>query len=210
MAKYVLPPVELNYSGRLLAGVDEVGRGPLAGDVVACAVMLDPDRPIPGLRDSKALTEARREALAEEIKAGALAWSLGRCSVEEIDRLNILQASMLAMWRAVDGLALRPEFVAVDGNRLPKWTYSAQAVVKGDARVEVISAASIIAKVTRDQELVALGQAYPGYGFDVHKGYPTPQHLAALAKLGPCAAHRRSFAPVRRLLQEPEQKGLAI
>lgn len=210
MAKYVLPPVELNYSGRLLAGVDEVGRGPLAGDVVACAVMLDPDRPIPGLRDSKALTEARREALAEEIKAGALAWSLGRCSVEEIDRLNILQASMLAMWRAVDGLLLRPEFVAVDGNRLPKWPYHGQAVVKGDARVDVISAASIIAKVTRDQELVALDQAYPGYGFDVHKGYPTPQHLAALERLGPCAVHRRSFAPVRRLLQEPEQKGMAI
>lgn len=210
MAKASLPPVVLGYEGHLLAGVDEVGRGPLAGDVVACAVILDPARPVPGLRDSKALSEARREILAEAIKSHALAWSVGRASVAEIDRLNILQASMLAMWRAVDGLALKPEFVAVDGNRLPKWPYPAQAVVKGDARVDVISAASIIAKVTRDQELVALEQAYPGYGFDVHKGYPTPQHLAALERLGPCEAHRRSFAPVRRFFSEPEQKDLSV
>lgn len=200
-----MPPVELGYCGHLLAGVDEVGRGPLAGDVVASAVILDPGRPIAGLADSKALSESRRQALAEEIRCHALAWAIGRASVAEIDRLNILQASMLAMWRAVDGLQLRPEFVVVDGNRLPRWPYPAQAVVKGDARVAVIGAASILAKVTRDLELVELDRQHPGYGFAEHKGYPTPAHLSALERLGPSPAHRRSFAPVRRLLVEPEQ-----
>ena len=198
-----LPPLVLPYDGVFLAGVDEVGRGPLAGDVLACAVILDPLKPIAGLKDSKALTAARREALAAEVREHAMAWHIGRASVAEIDRLNILHASLLAMQRAVDGLAVPPEFVAVDGNRCPRWHYPSQAVVKGDARVQAISAAAIVAKVTRDQELVALDAAHPGYGFADHKGYPTPAHLEALARLGPCPAHRRSFAPVRNALQAP-------
>ena len=183
-----------------VAGVDEVGRGPLAGPVVAAAVILDPARPISGLDDSKRLTARRREALAQEIRAHALAWALGRAEVDEIDRMNILQASMLAMERAVAGLAIRPEHVYVDGNRLPNLPVAATAIVGGDARVAEIAAASIVAKVTRDAELVALDERFPGYGFAGHKGYPSRAHLDALERLGPCSEHRRSFAPVRARL----------
>lgn len=185
-----------------LAGVDEVGRGPLAGDVVTAAVILDPEQPIIGLMDSKQLTERKREALAEEIKAKALSWCIARASVAEIDTLNILQASLLAMHRAVQGLHVVPAFVLVDGNKLPRWDYASAAIVKGDSRVAEISAASILAKVTRDHELVALEQVYPGYGFAKHKGYPTKQHLQALQSLGVTPEHRRSYAPVARLLKE--------
>jgi ribonuclease HII len=190
------------YHGPGLAGVDEVGRGPLAGDVVAAAVILNPEKPIAGLRDSKKLTAARREVLAIEIMAQALAWSVARASVAEIDQLNILQASLLAMHRAVQTLDPQPRYVLVDGNRLPRWDYAAEAVVRGDDRVPAIAAASILAKVQRDGELVALEQQYPGYGFASHKGYPTPAHLAALRRLGVTPVHRRSFGPVRSLLEE--------
>ena len=183
-----------------LAGVDEVGRGPLAGPVVAAAVILDPERPIEGLRDSKKLTERRREVLAEQIRERALAWSLGRAEVHEIDEINILQASLLAMQRAVAGLALAPELVLVDGNRCPQLDYPSQAVIKGDELVPAISAASIIAKVSRDREMVELDNSYPGYGLAKHKGYPSKAHLEALQALGVTPIHRRSFAPVRRLL----------
>ena len=182
---------------RLLAGVDEVGRGPLAGDVVTAAVILDPQRPIAGLADSKKLSEKRRQSLYYEIKEKALHWTLGRASVAEIDDINILQATMLAMVRAVDALVVTPELVLVDGNRLPRWDYKAQAVVGGDGRIAAISAASIIAKVTRDAELAELDTLYPGYGFAAHKGYGTAQHLAALKSLGPSPVHRQSFRPVR-------------
>jgi len=192
---------EFDRGLRLVAGVDEVGRGPLAGPVVAGAVILDPERPIEGLADSKALTEARREVLADIIQERALAWALGRAEVEEIDRLNILQASLLAMQRAVAALIPAPEFALVDGNRCPQLPCPAEAVVKGDATVAAISAASIIAKVSRDRELVALDAEYPGYGLARHKGYPSRQHLEALAALGVTPIHRRSYAPVRRLLE---------
>ncbi len=182
------------------AGVDEVGRGPLAGPVVAAAVILDPARPLDGLRDSKKLTEKRREALYDEICASALAWSLGRAEVEEIDRINILQASLLAMRRAVDGLAIEPERVLVDGNRCPQLRQPCEAIVKGDDLVAAISAASIIAKVARDREMAALDAEYPGYGLARHKGYPSKAHLEALRTLGVTPIHRRSYAPVRRLL----------
>lgn len=185
---------------RLLAGVDEVGRGPLAGDVVAAAVILDPDRPIEGLRDSKKLSHSQRENLAEEIRRYALSWSLGRASVAEIDDINILQASLLAMKRAVESLATQPEYVLVDGNRLPRWSYASEPVVKGDDRVPAIAAASILAKVQRDREMIALEETYPGYGLAKHKGYPTAEHLAALKRLGVTPVHRKSFAPVRELL----------
>lgn len=181
---------------RVIAGVDEVGRGPLAGDVVAAAVVLDPENPIDGLNDSKKLTEKQRLACFAQITAKARCLCVARASVEEIDELNILQASLIAMERAVHGLEIQPEFVYVDGNQLPKWQYSAQAVVKGDSRVAEIAAASIVAKVTRDSEMVALEESYPGYGFAKHKGYPTSAHLAALKELGPCVLHRRSFTPV--------------
>lgn len=190
------------YDGPGLAGVDEVGRGPLAGDVVAAAVILDPARPIAGLRDSKKLSATRRVQLAELIMAQALAWSVARASVAEIDELNILQASLLAMHRAVQGLDPQPSYVLVDGNRLPRWNYPSEPVVKGDGRVAAIAAASILAKVRRDGELVELDKQYPGYGFAAHKGYPTPVHLAALQKLGATPVHRRSFAPVRAVLLE--------
>lgn len=192
----------LPYSGRLLAGVDEAGRGPLAGNVVAAAVILDPDHPIAGLGDSKKLTEARREALSETIYQQALAVGVGVADVEEIDRLNILHASMLAMQRAVENLTIAPEFVVVDGNRLPKWQYAALAVVKGDSRVACISAASIVAKVHRDRQMLELAKAHPEYGFDKHKGYPTRAHQEALRKHGVTSFHRRTYAPVKRLLQE--------
>lgn len=184
-----------------LAGVDEVGRGPLAGPVVAAAVILDPERPIAGLADSKKLSEKRREQLAAEIEARALAWALGRAEVEEIDRINILQASLLAMQRAVQALSVAPAMALIDGNRCPALACPARAVVKGDSRVAAISAASIIAKVSRDREMVALAQAYPGYGLDGHKGYPTKMHVEALQRLGVTPIHRRSYAPVQRALE---------
>ncbi|MEM9253948.1 MAG: ribonuclease HII [Pseudomonadota bacterium] len=192
--------VAIDSNGPGVAGVDEVGRGPLAGDVVAAAVILDPSRPIDGLRDSKKLSPARREVLARHIRERALAWSLGRASVEEIDRINILQASLLAMHRAVAELDPQPEFVLVDGNRLPRWPYASDAVVGGDGRVDAIAAASILAKVQRDGELVALEERYPGYGFAAHKGYPTARHLQALRALGVTPVHRRSFGPVKKIL----------
>lgn len=191
-----------DYEGPDLAGVDEVGRGPLAGDVVAAAVILDPARPIAGLRDSKKLSHGRREVLAEVIREQALAWSVARATVAEIDELNILHASLLAMKRAVESLAVQPGYVLVDGNRLPRWRYAAEPVVKGDDRVPAIAAASILAKVQRDEELLALDAQYPGYGFASHKGYPTAAHLAALRELGVTPVHRRSFAPVRALLAD--------
>ncbi|TCO75911.1 ribonuclease HII [Chromatocurvus halotolerans] len=191
-------------SARYLAGVDEVGRGPLAGDVVAAAVILDPGRPIPGLADSKTLSQRRREQLADQIREQSLGWALGRASVAEIDTINILQASLQAMHRAVAALAIVPDLVLVDGNRLPQWPYRAQAVIKGDSRCAAIAAASILAKVQRDAELVALEQRFPGYGFAQHKGYPTAAHLEALVRLGPTVVHRRSFAPVRRIIAAGE------
>jgi len=200
----VLEPFESAYTGPWLAGVDEVGRGPLAGDVVAAAVILDPQQPIDGLNDSKKLTEKRRERLFDEIQQKAAAWCIARASVSEIDQLNILQASLLAMTRAVEGLAQQPEHVLVDGNRLPKWAYSAEAVVKGDSRHPAISAASILAKVARDREMVAFDQQYPGYGFAEHKGYPTKTHMAALDALGVTPIHRTSYAPIRERLEQIE------
>ena len=191
-----------DYEGPGLAGVDEVGRGPLAGDVVAAAVILDPNKPIAGLRDSKKLSEARREELACAIRENALAWAVARASVAEIDEINILQASLLAMRRAVEALDPQPLYVLVDGNRLPRWSYASEPVVKGDDRVPAIAAASILAKVQRDGELLALEQQYPGYGFAAHKGYPTRLHLRALETLGITPAHRRSFGPVKKLLEE--------
>lgn len=188
------------YRGALLAGVDEVGRGPLAGDVVAAAVILNPARPIAGLADSKKLSERQRERLYGEIIEHAASWSIARASVAEIDAMNILQASLLAMHRAVSGLHVQPEHVLVDGNKLPKWRYSAEAVIGGDNRVAEIAAASIIAKVTRDREMVALDAVYPGYGLAGHKGYPTAAHVEALNRLGVTPIHRRSFAPVRKLV----------
>ena len=190
-------------SGGIVAGVDEVGRGPLAGDVVAAAVILG-DSPPPGLTDSKALSPRQRERLAETIRSEAVSWSLGRATVAEIDELNILQASLLAMWRAVEGLSVQPSLVLVDGNHLPRWSYEARAIVKGDLIEPAISAASIVAKVTRDSEMVILDDQYPGYGFASHKGYPTKAHLAALTSLGVSPVHRRSFGPVKRLLARPE------
>lgn len=185
----------------LTAGVDEVGRGPLCGDVVAAAVILDPQQPISGLNDSKKLTERRREKLYDEIREKALAFSVARATVEEIDQLNILHASMLAMHRAVDGLSVTPEMVLVDGNRLPRWQYRAEAIVKGDSRVEAIAAASILAKVCRDREMQELDSVYPGYGLAGHKGYPTKVHLQALDELGVTPIHRRSYAPVRAIIE---------
>ena len=179
-----------------IAGVDEAGRGPLAGPVVAAAVILDPARPIAGLADSKTLRAARRDALAVEIRAGALAWAVALADVAEIDALNILGATMLAMQRAVAALAVPPEEAWVDGNRRPALACAVRAIVKGDRDVPAISAASILAKTARDAMLVELDSRHPGYGVARHKGYPTPEHFAALARLGPCIAHRRSFAPV--------------
>ncbi|MDR2710349.1 MAG: ribonuclease HII [Burkholderiales bacterium] len=180
----------------LIAGVDEAGRGPLAGNVVAAAVILDPDKPISGLRDSKALSAKTRERLAQEIRESALAFALGEATVEEIDRLNILQATMLAMQRAVAALPLPPNEVWADGNRAPALSYPVRAIVKGDRDVAAISAASILAKTTRDAQMAALDARYPVYGFRQHKGYGTAAHLAALAAHGACPEHRKSFAPV--------------
>ncbi|MFD0965675.1 ribonuclease HII [Seminibacterium arietis] len=195
MAEFVYP----NYE--LIAGVDEVGRGPLVGAVVTAAVILDPSNPIIGLADSKKLSEKKRLLLANEVKQKALAWSLGRAEVEEIDELNILHATMLAMQRAVKNLKIQPHFVLVDGNRIPDLPMPAQSVVKGDSLVAEISAASILAKVARDQEMIALDQQYPQYGFAQHKGYPTKLHLEKLQQFGVLPQYRRSFAPVRKLLE---------
>lgn len=184
-----------------IAGVDEVGRGPLVGAVVTAAVILDPNNPIQGLADSKKLSEKRRLALAEEIKQKALAWSLGRAEPDEIDELNILHATMLAMQRAVAGLAVQPDFVLVDGNRIPTLPMPAQAVVKGDSLVAEISAASILAKVARDQEMAELDKQFPEYGFTKHKGYPTRLHFEKLAEFGATPFHRKSFAPVAKILR---------
>ncbi|ERS85135.1 RNase HII [Marinobacter nauticus] len=200
MAAKVLPPFECSYRGSLLAGVDEVGRGPLIGAVVTAAVILDPARPIPGLADSKKLTEKKRLRLYDDILENAASWSLGRCEASEIDELNIYQATMLAMTRAVEGLSIVPEYVLVDGNRCPKWRWSSEPVIKGDSRVEAISAASILAKVTRDLEMEELDLRFPGFGLAQHKGYPTPVHLEALNRLGVTPEHRRSFRPVKMAL----------
>jgi ribonuclease HII len=196
-------PVQQSFVWRdagLVAGVDEAGRGPWAGPVVAAAVILDDTRPLQGLTDSKKLTPARRDRLYDEIRAQALCCSVAQASVEEIDRLNILQATLLAMRRAVEGLRLKPHLVQVDGNRLPVLGVRAEAIVQGDAKVQAISAASVLAKVTRDRLLQALHTEYPVYGFDRHKGYGTPAHQLALRQHGPCPAHRRSFAPVAQAL----------
>jgi ribonuclease HII len=184
----------------LVAGVDEVGRGPLAGPVVTAAVILDPARPIDGLADSKKLSEKKREALAELIKERALAWAIGRAEVEEIDAINILQATMLAMQRAVAGLDPVPQHALIDGNRCPKLPCSAEAIIQGDGKVPAISAASILAKVTRDREMVEMDALYPGYGLAGHKGYPCKSHIEALERLGVTPIHRRSFGPVKKLL----------
>lgn len=200
-----LPPFEPAFewrAGMLVAGVDEVGRGPLAGAVVTAAVILDPARPIHGLADSKALSPKQREAIAAEVREKALCWSLGRADVHEIDDINIYQATMLAMQRAVAALTMPPDAVLVDGNRAPAFPCIAQAVVGGDARCPCISAASILAKVARDAEMLALHERHPEYGFARHKGYATREHLDALARLGPIAEHRRSFAPVMSALNQ--------
>jgi len=184
----------------LIAGVDEVGRGPLAGSVVAAAVVLNPAKPIAGLLDSKLLDEARRDELDVLIQRNALSFSIAEASVAEIDQLNILHASMLAMQRAIEGLCVAPALVLVDGNRCPEMAYSCQAVVKGDQHVQSISAASIIAKVYRDRQMVELAKLHPEYGFDRHKGYPTAQHRAAIMEFGVLPLHRTTFAPVRNAL----------
>lgn len=194
------------YSFNLFAGVDEVGRGPLVGDVVTAAVILDPMHPIEGLNDSKKLSEKKRLKLFAEIKEKALAWSIGSASPQEIDELNILQATMLAMQRAVAELPIQPECVLVDGNRTPKFSCPSEAVIKGDGLVAEISAASILAKVTRDAQMVELDKQYPQYQFAKHKGYPTAAHLAVLAELGPLDQYRRSFKPVARVLAAMEAK----
>ncbi len=200
--KQALPPI-LDWAdrGQYVAGVDEVGRGPLAGPVVAAAVILDPNRPIEGLMDSKKISEKRREVLAEEIKEKALAWAISRVDVDEIDRINILQASLKAMTIAVSELKQQPDFVMIDGNRIPAdLDIKAEAVVKGDDRVTCISAASIIAKVARDHEMIEMESIYPGYGLAKHKGYPTKVHIEALQKLGVTEIHRRTFGPVKKVL----------
>ncbi|MFG6177398.1 ribonuclease HII [Halomonas sp. THAF12] len=194
------PPLVVDYRGTRLAGVDEVGRGPLVGPVVAAAVMLDPADPIDGLTDSKKLSAKRREALDVEIRSRALAFAVAEASPDEIDTLNIYHATHLAMRRAIDALSPAAEYLLVDGNRLPGHHVPGQAVVKGDARHPAIAAASILAKVARDAGMLALDARHPDYGFARHKGYPTPEHLAALTRLGALPEHRRSFAPVKRQL----------
>ncbi len=199
-----LPPFEYPIA-YCIAGVDEVGRGPLVGDVVTAAVILDPDNPIEGLMDSKKLSEKKRALLSEEIKEKSIAWSVGRATPEEIDTLNILHATMLAMQRAVQGLSVSPDHILVDGNRTPTFAndqgaINSQAVVKGDDRVAEISAASIIAKVTRDEEMIALDKLHPEYGFAKHKGYPTKVHLEKIIELGVLDCYRQSFKPVAKVL----------
>ena len=202
MPKIVLPrTLDQHAQIRFVAGVDEAGRGPLAGEVVAAAVILDPEQPIRDLGDSKTLSEKQREALFPVIQQQALAFSIASASVEEIDSLNILQASLLAMKRAVEGLSTLPELVYVDGNRCPQWQFHSQAIVKGDSRIAAIAAASILAKVSRDHSIQALDSRYPGYGLAQHKGYPTKAHMDALKDLGPTPIHRKSFGPVAKLLK---------
>ena len=196
--------LDFNLVEDLVAGVDEVGRGPLCGAVVTAAVILDPNRPIAGLNDSKKLTEARREKLFDEIREKALSWCIARAEVEEIDELNILHATMLAMQRAVEGLSITPKLAMIDGNRCPKLAMPAEAGVQGDSKVPAIAAASILAKVSRDREMAAFELQYPGYGIGGHKGYPTAVHLEALERLGPTPIHRRSFGPVRRAYEALE------
>lgn len=193
---------DLDRGAMLVAGVDEAGRGPLAGDVVAAAVILPVRHGIKGINDSKKLSAKRRESLFIDICERSLAWSVGRCNVAEIDTLNILHASMLAMKRAVDALQIAPDLVLVDGNRLPVWSYRAEAIIGGDAKEACIGAASIVAKVTRDREMLAYAREYPDYGFDKHKGYPTQLHMQKLREHGVTAIHRRSFAPVQRVLAQ--------
>lgn len=195
-----LPPFDYPQGYQLIAGVDEVGRGPLVGDVVTAAVILDPNNPIEGLNDSKKLSEKKRLALFPEIKEKALAWSVGRCSPEEIDQFNILQATMVAMQRAIAGLETQPDLALIDGNRVPDIPMAGLAVVKGDLRVAEISAASIIAKVVRDAEMDELDKEYPQFGFAKHKGYPTKAHFEAIEQHGVIAEHRKSFKPVKRAL----------
>ncbi|PQJ58896.1 ribonuclease HII [Vibrio jasicida] len=199
-AKVELPSFEYPQGYQLVAGVDEVGRGPLVGDVVTAAVILDPNNPIEGLNDSKKLSEKKRLALLPEIKEKALAWAVGRCSPEEIDELNILQATMVAMQRAIAGLKVQPDLALIDGNRCPQLPMDSQAVVKGDLRVAEISAASIIAKVVRDQEMEELDKQYPQFGFAKHKGYPTKAHFEAIEEHGVISEHRKSFKPVKKAL----------
>ena len=187
-----------------LCGVDEAGRGPLAGAVFAAAVVLDPAHPIEKLNDSKLIAPAARERIAENIRAQALAWAVASASVEEIDRINILEASLLAMRRAIEGLGMDPEEVAVDGLYVPAVRFKCRAIVKGDRTVPAISAASILAKVARDAEMTVLHEKYPQYGFAEHKGYASPEHLAALREHGPCEIHRRTFEPILTLLLQPE------
>jgi len=188
---------------RPVAGVDEAGRGPLAGPVVAAAVIVSEDWFLAGLNDSKKLTAARREGLVEDIQRTSVAWAIGEASEEEIDRINILQATFLAMRRALEGLPTRPSSVAVDGNRIiPGWPTPQLAIVEGDGKIASIAAASILAKTHRDRRMKELDAVWPGYGFAIHMGYPTPTHLQALAKLGPCPIHRKSFAPVRKKIEE--------
>ncbi|MCH8618478.1 ribonuclease HII [Undibacterium sp. TS12] len=190
-----------DYDNEVICGVDEAGRGPLAGPVMAAAVILDPNRPIQGLRDSKKLSEAKREQLAMEIKEHALAWCIAECSEQEIDELNILQATMLAMRRAVEGLAVVPTLALIDGNRCPVMAIPSEAIVKGDDKVAAISAASILAKTARDQVLMELHAQYPQYALDQHKGYPTALHLERLREHGVSPIHRKSYAPVRALIK---------
>ena len=185
----------------IIAGVDEVGRGPLAGPVIAAAVILNPENPIQGLVDSKKISEKKRNILAKEIREKALAWAIGRAEHDEIDSLNILHASLLAMKRAIESLSIKPELVLVDGLHCPDIIYKVEAVIKGDSKIPAISAASIIAKVARDSEMIALDSQYPGYGFSQHKGYPTKMHVNALKELGVSSIHRKSFAPVKHLLE---------
>jgi len=189
------------FLGKSVAGVDEVGRGSLCGDVVAAAVVLDFEKPIIGLEDSKKLTGQQREHVYQKIKNLALFCSVGRASAEEIDAVNILQATLLAMARSVRGLSIRPSFIYVDGLHIPSWDYPSKAIVKGDSLIPCIAAASIVAKVTRDREMQAMDMRYPGYGFADNKGYPTKQHLEALKRLGPCHMHRASFSPVSALIK---------
>ncbi|PUA19377.1 ribonuclease HII [Glaciimonas sp. PCH181] len=196
-----LPLFDYDYANEIICGVDEAGRGPLAGPVFAAAVILDPARPIKGLRDSKKLTAERRELLAVQIKECALAWAIAECSEEEIDTLNILQASMLAMRRAVEGLSLLPTLALIDGNRCPVMAVRSEAIIKGDDKVQAISAASILAKTARDSALCVLHEQYPLYAFDQHKGYPTLLHMERLRLHGVSPVHRKSYAPVRALLK---------
>ncbi len=191
-----------DYAGEVICGVDEAGRGPLAGPVFAAAVILDPAKPIAGLRDSKKLSPIRRDELALVIQRDALAWSIAQCSAAEIDALNILQATMLAMRRAIEGLSVKPTLALIDGNRCPVTTIRTEAIVKGDDKVIEISAASILAKTARDALLLEMHERYPQYAFDQHKGYPTALHLARLREHGVTPEHRRSYAPVRALLNE--------